>query len=94
MNNTYTCPLQAFRYLTLKLFIQGHPQNAKVPHVRDFKVPISPLLLVKRGLQYETIWAWAPLLRSNDGSLALVSRVSDSRRPSVIDRILQQNPEF
>ena len=34
--NRYTCPLQPCRYLTLKLFIQGHPWNCKVSHVADF----------------------------------------------------------
>ena len=29
--NTYICPLQACRNLTLKLFIEGHPLTAKVP---------------------------------------------------------------
>ena len=39
-------PLQPCRHLTLKLLIQGHLRSAKVPHVADLKVPISPLLLV------------------------------------------------
>ena len=46
MCNIYTCPLQPCRHLTLNLLSQGHPQNAKVPHVADFKMPISPLLLL------------------------------------------------
>ena len=29
--NTYICPLQKCRNLTLKLFIEGHSQTAKVP---------------------------------------------------------------
>ena len=33
MFNRYTCPLQHCRHLTLELLIQGHPRNAKVPHV-------------------------------------------------------------
>ena len=46
MYNRYTCPLQPYRHLTLKLLIQGHPQSAKVPHIVTLKVPVSPLLLV------------------------------------------------
>ena len=47
MYNRYTSPLQPCRHLTLKLLIQGHPQIAKVvTHIADFKVHISPLLLV------------------------------------------------
>ena len=34
--NTYICPLQACRNLTLKLFIESHPQAAKVPHQDHF----------------------------------------------------------
>ena len=37
MYNRYICPLQACRHLTLKLFIQGHPQSAKVPHIAEVK---------------------------------------------------------
>ena len=34
--NTYICPLLACRNLTLKPFIEGHPQTAKVPHRDHF----------------------------------------------------------
>ena len=54
MYNRYTCPLQPCRYLTLKLFIQGHPQNAKVPHVADFKSAYISLIIAPRGLACET----------------------------------------
>ena len=37
MSITNICPLQAYRHLTLKFFIQGHPWRAKVPHAADFK---------------------------------------------------------
>ena len=53
MYNTYTCPLQPCRHLTLKLFIQGHPRNAKVPHIADYSAYIS-LIIGPRGLQCET----------------------------------------
>ena len=32
----HICPLKAYRHLTLKLFIEGHPQTAKVPHQGHF----------------------------------------------------------
>ena len=34
--NTYICPLYAYRNLTLKLFIEGHPLTAKVPDRGSF----------------------------------------------------------
>ena len=37
MYNRYTCPLQPYRHLTLKLLIQGHPRSAEVTHITDFK---------------------------------------------------------
>ena len=52
--NRYTCPLQPCRHLTLKLLILGHPQNAKVPHVADFKSAYISLIIGSRGLQCET----------------------------------------
>ena len=62
MYNRYTCPLQPCTHLTLKLLIQGHPWNAKVPHVVDFKVPISPLLLLLEVWHvkptYRKSWDW------------------------------------
>ena len=61
MYNTFICPLQPCKHLTLKLLIQGHPWSAKEPHIVDFKVPISPLLLVLEvcnvKLTYRKSWA-------------------------------------
>ena len=61
MYNRCTCPLQPCRHLTLKLFIQGHPWSAKVLHIADFKVRISPLLLVLKVCSvkptYRKSWA-------------------------------------
>ena len=54
MYNRYTCPLQPFRHLTLKLLMQGHPQSAKVPHIADFKSAYISLIIGPRGLQCET----------------------------------------
>ena len=54
MYNRYTCPLQAYRHLTLKLLIQGHPREAKVPHVTDFKSAYISLIIGPRGLACET----------------------------------------
>ena len=41
------------RHLTLKLLIQGHLQNTKVPHVADFKSAYFSLIIGPRGLQYK-----------------------------------------
>ena len=64
-----TCPLQACRHLTLKLFIQDLPRSAKVPHVADFKMPIFPLLLVLEVWQvqptYRKSWAGNLLMWSD-----------------------------
>ena len=54
MYNRYTCPLQPCRRLTLKLLIQGHPRNAKVTHIADFKSVYLSLIIGPRGLQCET----------------------------------------
>ena len=54
MCNRYTYPLQLCRQLTLKLFIQGHPRGAKVPHVADFKSAYISLIIGPRGLACET----------------------------------------
>ena len=54
MYNRYTCPLQPGRHLTLKLLIQGHPQNAKVPEVVDLKSACISLIIGPRGLACET----------------------------------------
>ena len=53
-HNTYTCPLQPCRHLTLKLLIQGHPRSAKVPHIADFKSAYISLIIGPTGLQCET----------------------------------------
>ena len=50
MYNRYTCPLEACRHLTLKLFIQGHPRSAKIPHVANFKSAYIYLIIGPRGL--------------------------------------------
>ena len=54
MYNRYRCPLQPCRHLTLKFFIQGHPQSAKVPHVVDFKSACISLIFGPSGLACET----------------------------------------
>ena len=53
MYDRYICPLQACRHLTLKLFIQGHPESAKVPHIADFKSSYISIIIGPRGLAYE-----------------------------------------
>ena len=50
-----SCPLQPGRHLTLKLLIQGHPHNAKVPHVADFISAYITLIIGPRGLACENI---------------------------------------
>ena len=52
--NSYTCPLQPCRHLTLKLLFQDHPRSAKVPHIADFKSAYISLIIGPRGLQCET----------------------------------------
>ena len=54
MYNRYTCLLQPYRHLTLKLLIQGHPRSAKVTHIADFKSVYISLIIGPRGLQCET----------------------------------------
>ena len=54
MYNRYTCPLQPCRHLNLKLPIQGHPRNAKVPHVAYLKSPYISLIIAPRDLACET----------------------------------------
>ena len=54
MYNRYTCPLQSVRHLTSKLFIQGHPQSAKVPHIADFKSAYISFIVGPRGSACET----------------------------------------
>ena len=54
MYNKYTCPIQAQRHLTLKLFIQGHLQRTKVPHVVNFKNVNISLVIGHRVLGCET----------------------------------------
>ena len=49
MYNRYKCPLQACSHLTLKLFIQDHPQSAKVTHIGDFKSAYISLIIGPRG---------------------------------------------
>ena len=58
--------------------LQGHPWNAKVLHVADFKSAYSLLIIAPRGLECENKWAgnllmWSdltlgPPLRSNEDS--------------------------
>ena len=50
----YTYPLQICRHLTFKLFIQGHPQSAKVPHEADFKSAYISCIIGATGLACET----------------------------------------
>ena len=50
MSSRSICPLQACRQLTVKLFIQGHPQSARVPHVADFKSAYISFIICPRGL--------------------------------------------
>ena len=54
MYNKYTCLLQPYRHLTLKLLIQGHPRSAKVTHIADFKSVYISLIIGPRILQCET----------------------------------------
>ena len=54
MYNRYTCLLQAYRHLTWKLLIQGHPRNAKVTHIADFKSVYISLIIGPTVLQCET----------------------------------------
>ena len=54
MYNRYRFPQEAYRHLTLKLFIQGHPRSAKVPHVVNFKSPYIALIIAPRGLACKT----------------------------------------
>ena len=54
MYNRYTCLLQPYRHLTLKLLIQGHPRSAKVTHIADFKSVYISLIIGPRVLQCET----------------------------------------
>ena len=42
--------LQTF---VLKLLIQGHPQNAKVHHITDFKSAYNLLIIAPKGLACE-----------------------------------------
>ena len=57
MYNTYTCPVQPCRHLTLKLLIQGHPKSGKVPHIVDFTSAYVSRIIGPRGLQCETnLW--------------------------------------
>ena len=49
MFNRYTCLLEACRHLTLKLFIQVHPQSAKVPEVADFNSAYISLIIGPMG---------------------------------------------
>ena len=52
MYNRYICPLQAYRHLTFKIFIQGHPWSARLPHVANFKSSCISFFLIigPRGL--------------------------------------------
>ena len=68
MYNRYTCPLQPCRHLALKLLIQGHPQNAKVFHVADFKCAYISLIIAPRGLACETNLSEIKGWESSDGS--------------------------
>ena len=36
--------------MIMKLFIQGHPRNTKVPHVADIKSAYISLIIAPRGL--------------------------------------------
>ena len=54
MFTRYTCSLQFCRYLTLKLFIQGHPWSAKVSHAADFKSAYISLIIGPTDMACET----------------------------------------
>ena len=54
MSNRYTCPLQPYTHLTLKLLIQGYPRSAEVTRIADFKSAYISLIIGPRGLQRET----------------------------------------
>ena len=61
--------------MTLKPFIQGHPQSTIAPHLADFKsVPISPLLqvlevLCETNLQEIIVWESSDVVKFDLGSL-------------------------
>ena len=55
MYNRYTYPLQACRHLTLKLFIQDHPQSAKVPNVATFQSAYISLIIGPKSLACEVL---------------------------------------
>ena len=42
------------RRLTFKLFIQGHPQSAKIPNIADLKSAYISLIIGPRGLACES----------------------------------------
>ena len=54
----YSCreifEVNALSQKLLKLFMQGHPRSAEVPHVADFKSAYISLIIGPRGLQCET----------------------------------------
>ena len=58
------------RYLTLKLCIQGHTRNAKVPHVAEIKSTYIALIIDPRGLVYEIMeWEYSDVVRFDLGPL-------------------------
>ena len=38
----------------MQTFSQGHPRNAKVPHIADFKSAYIFLIIARKGLACET----------------------------------------
>ena len=75
MYNRYTYPLQPCRHWTLKLFIEVHTQNAKVPHLVDFKSTYISLIIGPKGFACETNqkeiigWESSDIVRFEPGPL-------------------------
>ena len=69
MYNRYTCPLQPCRHLTLKLLIQGHPRDAKVTHIADFKSAYISLIIGPRGFKMSNQSCAVNLLMLSDLTL-------------------------
>ena len=59
----------------MKLFIQGHPRSAKVPHMADFKSDYISLIIGPRGLVFDSNlleimgWEYSDVVRFDLGTL-------------------------
>ena len=94
MYNRYTCSLQAYRHLTLKLLIQGHPRSGKVSHVADFKSAYKSLIIDPRALACETNlweimgWKSSDVFRFDFGSSFNVKRGEPNLKVLIIHLLL------